>query len=51
MSNASTLSVRVARKATVATDICTLELLATPDGTALPAFSAGSMSTSTCPAV
>jgi vanillate O-demethylase ferredoxin subunit len=42
MSNASTLSVRVARKATAATDICTLELVAAQEGAPLPAFSAGS---------
>jgi len=37
----ATLSVRVARKAVEATDICTFELLQT-NGAALPAFSAGS---------
>jgi vanillate O-demethylase ferredoxin subunit len=42
MTNASTLSVRVARKANVATDICTLELVAAEDGAPLPTFSAGS---------
>ncbi len=41
MSSASTLSVRVARKAVEATDICTFELVAV-DGAALPSFSAGS---------
>ena len=41
MNSASTLSVRVARKAQEATDICTFELVAV-DGGALPAFSAGS---------
>jgi len=41
MSSASTLSVRVARKALEATDICTFELVGV-DGAALPAFSAGS---------
>ena len=41
MSSASTLSVRVARKALEAQDIVTLELVAV-DGGALPAFSAGS---------
>jgi len=41
MSSASTLSVRVARKAVEAQDIVTLELVAV-DGGALPAFSAGS---------
>ena len=41
MPNASTLSVRVARKAQEATDICTFELVAV-DGVALPSFSAGS---------
>jgi len=41
MSSASTLSVRVARKAQEATDICTFELVGV-DGAALPAFSAGS---------
>jgi vanillate monooxygenase ferredoxin subunit len=41
MNSASTLSVRVARKAQEATDICTFELVAV-DGSALPAFSAGS---------
>jgi len=41
MSSASTLSVRVARKAVEALGICTFELVAT-DGSALPAFSAGS---------
>ena len=41
MNSASTLSVRVARKAQEATDICTFELVAA-DGRALPAFSAGS---------
>src|SRR3990167_945943 len=41
MPNASTLSVRVARKAVEATDICTFELVAV-DGVALPSFSAGS---------
>jgi vanillate O-demethylase ferredoxin subunit len=41
MSSASTLSVRVARKALEAQDIVTLELVAL-DGGALPAFSAGS---------
>jgi vanillate monooxygenase ferredoxin subunit len=41
MTNTGTLTVRVARKATIATDICTLEL-ETTDGSALPAFSAGS---------
>ncbi|WP_066709921.1 PDR/VanB family oxidoreductase [Curvibacter delicatus] len=40
MSSASTLSVRVARKAVEAQDIVTLELVAT-DGSALPAFGAG----------
>lgn len=39
-SSASTLSVRVARKAVQAQDIVTLELVAT-DGSALPAFGAG----------
>lgn len=41
MSNASTLSVCVARKAQEATDICTFELVAV-DGAPLPSFSAGS---------
>jgi vanillate O-demethylase ferredoxin subunit len=41
MSSASTLSVRVARKATEALDICTLELVAV-NGGPLPAFAAGS---------
>ncbi|MEO8119035.1 MAG: PDR/VanB family oxidoreductase [Rhodoferax sp.] len=41
MSSASTLSVRVARKATEAADICTFELVGL-DGGPLPAFSAGS---------
>lgn len=41
MTSASTLSVRVARKAQEATDICTFELVGL-DGAALPAFSAGS---------
>jgi vanillate O-demethylase ferredoxin subunit len=41
MSSASTLSVRVARKAEEATDICTFELLVL-DGATLPSFSAGS---------
>lgn len=41
MSSASTLSVRVARKAQEATDICTFELVEV-DGSALPSFSAGS---------
>ena len=41
MSSASTLSVRVARKAQAATDICTFELVEV-DGAALPSFSAGS---------
>lgn len=41
MSTAPTLQVRVARKATEAQDIVTLELVAA-DGAALPAFSAGS---------
>lgn len=41
MSNASTLSVRVERKAVEALDISTFELVAT-NGGALPAFSAGS---------
>jgi vanillate O-demethylase ferredoxin subunit len=41
MSSASTLSVRVARKAIEATDICTFELVAV-EGGVLPAFSAGS---------
>lgn len=41
MSSASTLSVRVARKAQEATDICTFELVSV-DGAALPPFSAGS---------
>lgn len=40
MSSAQTLQVRVARKATEALDIVTLELVAT-DGSALPAFGAG----------
>lgn len=40
MSSASTLSVRVARKAVEAQDIVTLELVAT-NGSALPAFGAG----------
>jgi len=40
MSSAQTLKVRVARKATEALDIVTLELVAT-DGSALPAFGAG----------
>lgn len=39
--NAATLSVRVARKAPEAQDICSFELVAA-DGGALPAFSAGS---------
>jgi vanillate O-demethylase ferredoxin subunit len=39
--NASTLKVRVARKANEALDICTFELVSV-DGHALPAFSAGS---------
>jgi vanillate O-demethylase ferredoxin subunit len=42
MTSASTLSVRVARKAMEATDICTLELVAVEEGVPLPAFSAGS---------
>lgn len=42
MSSTSTLSVRVARKVTVATDICTLELVAEQGGASLPGFSAGS---------
>lgn len=42
MTSTSALSVRVARKAMEATDICTLELVAAQDGTALPGFSAGS---------
>lgn len=41
MTNVSTLSVRVARKATEAVDICTFELVGV-DGAPLPAFSAGS---------
>ncbi|MDO8284253.1 MAG: PDR/VanB family oxidoreductase [Rhodoferax sp.] len=41
MSSASILSVRVARKAQEATDICTFELVAV-DGAPLPSFSAGS---------
>jgi len=41
MSSASTLSVRVARKAVEATNICTFELVGV-DGAALPSFSAGS---------
>ncbi len=41
MSSLSSLSVRVARKATEAADICTFELVGV-DGGALPAFSAGS---------
>lgn len=41
MSHASTLSVRVARKALEAADICTFELVAV-NGGPLPAFSAGS---------
>ncbi len=41
MNSAQTLQVRVARKATEALDIVTLELVAV-DGKALPAFSAGS---------
>jgi vanillate O-demethylase ferredoxin subunit len=41
MSSASTLSVRVTRKALEALGICTFELVAS-DGSALPAFSAGS---------
>ncbi|MES2948203.1 MAG: PDR/VanB family oxidoreductase [Pseudomonadota bacterium] len=41
-SNAPTLSVRVARKAVEATDICSFELVAAQDGAPLPAFSAGS---------
>ncbi len=41
-SNAPTLSVRVARKADEATDICSFELVAAEDGATLPAFSAGS---------
>ena len=41
MTTTGTLTVRVARKAMIATDICTLEL-ETTDGSALPAFSAGS---------
>lgn len=41
VTNASTLTVRVARKATEAVDICTFELVAV-DGAPLPAFSAGS---------
>jgi vanillate O-demethylase ferredoxin subunit len=39
--NASTLTVRVARKTVEAVDICTFELVAA-DGTTLPSFSAGS---------
>jgi vanillate O-demethylase ferredoxin subunit len=42
MSNTSTLSVRVARKAMETADICTLELVAVAGGSALPGFSAGS---------
>jgi vanillate O-demethylase ferredoxin subunit len=42
MTNASTLSVRVARKAMETADICTLELVAVDGGTPLPGFSAGS---------
>ncbi len=42
MRSTSTLSVRVAHKTPLATDICTLELVAAQDGTALPGFSAGS---------
>jgi vanillate O-demethylase ferredoxin subunit len=42
MSNASTLSVRVARKALETSDICTLELVAVPGSAPLPGFSAGS---------
>jgi vanillate O-demethylase ferredoxin subunit len=42
MTNASTLSVRVAHKAMETTDICTLELVAADGGSALPGFSAGS---------
>ena len=41
MSNPPTLAVHVARKAQEATDICSLELVAT-DGGQLPAFTAGS---------
>jgi vanillate O-demethylase ferredoxin subunit len=41
VTHASTLSVRVARKAAAAVDICTFELVAV-DGAPLPAFSAGS---------
>lgn len=41
MPSTATLSVRVARKAQEATDICTFELLGV-DGAALPSFSAGS---------
>ena len=41
MTNSSTIAVRVARKSTEALDICSLELVAL-DGSALPAFSAGS---------
>jgi vanillate O-demethylase ferredoxin subunit len=42
MSSTSTLSVRVVRKATEATDICTFELVAAPGSSPLPGFSAGS---------
>lgn len=42
MTSASTLSVRVARKAMEAADICSLELVAVEEGVPLPAFSAGS---------
>ena len=41
MSSSSPIAVRVARKTTEALDICSLELVAV-DGSALPAFSAGS---------
>ena len=41
MTAVSTIAVRVARKSTEAIDICSLELVAL-DGSALPAFSAGS---------
>jgi len=41
MSNASTLTVRVARKHVEAVDICTFELVAA-DASPLPTFSAGS---------